>query len=223
MSKEKSANDIALKLRTLYKGTLYIGIGGLYILLLGMMLVYVGFLGALLTCFLICLVQLFRYIAGDVDRLGWVMSNKNISSDSFSGAGDATQTYQSRMLMLLVGLIQIANLAIVYQCYVNSTAKWAGLALVAIVSVELMFKQIRKTNREIDYELASYGLKDRSPVHGAVISNARQPAKVVDKTKANDKIDSKLATLQALVDSGDVTESAFQEVKDRLLIERVMS
>lgn len=52
-------------------------------------------------------------------------------------------------------------LAIVYQCYVTSTAQWAGIAFVVIVAVELMFKQIRKTNHEINYELPSYGLKDR--------------------------------------------------------------
>ncbi len=104
----------------------------------------VGFLGALLTTFLISVVQLFRYIAGDVDRLGWVMTGKNIA-DTVTGQGESTQKYQSRMLKL----IQTANLAIVYQCYVTSSAMWAGIAFVAFVAVELMFKQIRKTSHDL--------------------------------------------------------------------------
>ncbi len=81
MPKEKSTNDITLKLRKLWKGTIYIGITGIYVLLLGMVLVFTGLSPTLLTFFLIALIQLFRCIAGDVDRLGWVMDNKEVSGE----------------------------------------------------------------------------------------------------------------------------------------------
>lgn len=187
MPKEKSTNDIALKLRKLWKGTIYIGITGVYVLLLGMVLVFTGLSPALLTFFLIALVQLFRYIAGDVDRLGWVMDNKEVS-----GEQEDARTYQSKMLLLLFSIIQISNLAIVYQTYQISTGSWAFLAFIGILAIELMFMKIRKINHEIDYELASYGLKDSSPIcQGANAQNFNESK----FTKENEEIDKKLELL----------------------------
>jgi hypothetical protein len=214
MSKEKSTNDIALKLRKLWKGTIYIGISGIYIFLLGMVLMFVGLKAALLTFFLIALVQLFRYVAGDVDRLGWVMENKEIS-----GAQDDTRKYQSKMLLLLFSLIQLSNLAIIYQTHVISTKMWALFAFFGILAIELMFRQIRNLNHEIDYELASYGIKDRNPISGGANSPMTHEN---NSAKANDKIDKKLDTLKSMVENGDITEKAYEEVRDRELIKRIM-
>jgi hypothetical protein len=214
MSKEKSTNDIALKLRKLWKGTIYIGISGIYIFLLGMVLMFVGLKAALLTFFFIALVQLFRYVAGDVDRLGWVMENKEIS-----GAQEDTRKYQSKMLFLLFSLIQISNLVIIYQTYVISTKMWALFAFFGILAIELMFRKIRNLNHEIDYELASYGIKDRNPIS----SGANSPmTHEKNSVKANDKIDNKLETLKSMVENGDITEKAYEEVRDRELIKRIM-
>jgi len=214
MSKEKSTNDIALKLRKLWKGTIYIGISGIYIFLLGMVLMFVGLKAALLTFFLIALVQLFRYVAGDVDRLGWVMENKEIS-----GAQEDTRKYQSKMLLLLFSLIQLSNLAIIYQIHVISTKMWALFAFFGILAIELMFRQIRNLNHEIDYELASYGIKDRNPISDGANSPMTHEN---NSAKANDKIDKKLDTLKSMVENGDITEKAYEEVRDRELIKRIM-
>ncbi|NQZ90169.1 MAG: hypothetical protein HRT54_21615 [Colwellia sp.] len=215
MPKEHSTNDIALKLRKLWKGTIYIGITGGYVLLLGMVLVFTGFRPALLTFFLIALVQLFRYIAGDVDRLGWVMDNKKVS-----GEQEDARSYQSKMLLLLFSIIQISNLAIVYQTYKISTGSWAFLVFIGILAIELLFMKIRKINHEIDYELASYGLKDRDPIcHGAIPQNFNESK----FTKENEVIDKKLETLKLMVDKGELTQKAFEEVRDQHLIKRIMN
>ena len=211
---EKSTNDIALKLRKLWKGTIYIGISGIYIFLLGMVLMFVGLKAALLTFFLIALVQLFRYVAGDVDRLGWVMENKDIS-----GVKEDTRKYQSKMLLLLFVLIQISNLAIIYQTYAVSTKMWTLLTFIGFIGVELMFRQIRSLNHEIDYELASYGIKDRNPISsGAHSQNMHETSSV----KANEKIDKKLEKLKFMAENGDITQKAYEEIKDRELIKRIM-
>ena len=215
MPKEKSTNDIALKLRKLWKGTIYIGITGVYVLLLGMVLVFTGLRPALLTFFLIALVQLFRYIAGDVDRLGWVMDNKEVS-----GEQEDTRSYQSKMLLLLFSIIQISNLAIVYQTYQISTGSWAFLAFIGIFAIELMFMKIRKINHEVDYELASYGLKDNGPIcHGANAQDFNESK----FTKENEEIDKKLETLKLMVDKGELTQKAYEEVRDQQLIKRIMN
>jgi len=208
MPKEKSTNEIALKFRTLWKGTIYIGIGGIYTFLIGMVLIFVGLKAALLTVFFIALVQLFRYIAGDVHRLGWVMENNEIS-----GAQEDTRKYQSSMLLLLFLLIQISNLAIIYQVYVISSTMWVLFTFFGILAVELMFRQIRNLNHEIDYELASYGIKDRSP-----ISNEYETG----LTKERNDIDEKLGKLKLLVEQGSISQKAYEEVRDRELIERIM-
>jgi hypothetical protein len=211
---EKSTNDIALKLRKLWKGTIYIGISGVYIFLLGMVLMFVGLKAALLTFFLIALVQLFRYVAGDVDRLGWVMENKDIS-----GVQEDTRKYQSKMLLLLFSLIQISNLAIIYQTYVVSTKMWALLTFLGILAVELMFRQIRNLNHEIDYELASYGIKDRNAISSGAHS---QEVHETSSAKSNEKIDIKLEKLKSMAENGDITQKAYEEIKDRELIKRIM-
>jgi hypothetical protein len=214
ITKEKSTNDIALKLRKLWKGTIYIGISGIYILLLGMVLMFVGLKAALLTFFLIALVQLFRYVAGDVDRLGWVMENKEIS-----GAREDTRKYQSKMLLLLFSLIQISNLLIIYQIYVISTEMWALIAFFSILAVELMFRQIRGLNHEIDYELASYGIKDRNPISsGANSPNIHE----ANSAEVKDTLDKKLEALKSMVEHGEITKKAYEEVRDRELIKRIM-
>ncbi len=214
MAKEQSVSDIALKLRKLWKGTIFIGIGGIYVFLLGMVITYVGLKASLLTFFLIALAQLFRYVAGDVDRLGWVMENKDIS-----GEQEDSRKYQSKMLMLLFGLIQSANLAIVYQVYAVSTTSWALLALFGLLAVELMFRKIRNLNHEINYELASYGLKDNNPISSGA---NRHYVEEVEAPGSKEGIDKKLAKLKSMVEQGQISQEAYEAVRDRELIQRVM-
>ena len=109
-----------VKLRRLWKGTLFVGIGGGYVLLVAMLFIYQGWRAALLALFLIGVAQFFRYIANDVDRIGWRMSNEW----SDEPIAESTKRYQSRMLIALVGLAQATNLALIYQAYHLGDLRW---------------------------------------------------------------------------------------------------
>jgi hypothetical protein len=93
-------SDINVRLQRLWKGTLFVGIAGLYVLIVSMLLIYHGWRRALLSIFLIVLSQFFRYIANDVDRIGWNITNRQQGKE----ISESTKTYQSLMLYLLVGL-----------------------------------------------------------------------------------------------------------------------
>jgi hypothetical protein len=142
------------------------------------------------------------------------MENKEIS-----GAQEDARKYQSKMLLLLFSLIQVSNLVIIYQSYRISTGMWALLVFLAVLAVELMFRQIRNINHEIDYELASYGIKDRNPISSGANTHQFNESK---STQVNDDIDKKLAILKSMVEQGYITQAAYEEVRDRQLIKRIM-
>jgi hypothetical protein len=142
------------------------------------------------------------------------MENKEIS-----GAQEDARKYQSKMLLLLFSLIQVSNLVIIYQSYRISTGMWALLVFLGVLAVELMFRQIRNINHEIDYELASYGIKDRNPISSGANTHQFNESK---STQVNDDIDKKLAILKSMVEQGYITQAAYEEVRDRQLIKRIM-
>lgn len=142
------------------------------------------------------------------------MENKEIS-----GAQEDARKYQSKMLLLLFSLIQVSNLVIIYQSYRISTGMWALLVFLGVLAVELMFRQIRNINHEIDYELASYGIKDRNPISSGANTHQFNESK---STQVNDDIDKKLAILKSMVEQGYITQTAYEEVRDRQLIKRIM-
>ncbi|MFT6087360.1 MAG: hypothetical protein ACJAWT_000776 [Glaciecola sp.] len=142
------------------------------------------------------------------------MENKEIS-----GAQEDARKYQSKMLLLLFSLIQVSNLVIIYQSYRISTGLWALLVFLGVLAVELMFRQIRNINHEIDYELASYGIKDRNPISSGANTHQFNESK---STQVNDDIDKKLAILKSMVEQGYITQAAYEEVRDRQLIKRIM-
>jgi hypothetical protein len=82
-----------------------------------------------------------------------------------------------------------------------------------------MFRQIRNINHEIDYELASYGIKDRNPISSGANTHQFNESK---STQVNDDIDKKLAILKSMVEQGYITQTAYEEVRDRQLIKRIM-
>ena len=205
MSKENNNTTMALNLRRLWKGTLYIGVTGIYAFLLGMLLVHRGWRPAVLVLFLIGLGQWFRHIASDVDRIGWVLSKEEPSEKQAE-----EKRYQSKMLILLFALIQLLNIGIIYQAYIISTWMWALIVALIILIVEIIFGQIRSVNRRIDYESASYGIKDSSPLAtGASILKHKE-------------VDAKLVKLKRMAELGEITQKAYEKVRDRALIDRVM-
>ena len=197
---------LAVNLRRLWKGTLYIGVTGIYAFLLGMFLIHRGWRSALLLAFLIGLGQWFRHIARDVDRIGWMMSKKE-PSERLS----EEKRYQTKMITLLFALIQLLNVGIICQTYIISTWMWALIVTVALLITEMIFSQIRGVNRRINYESASYGIKDYSPISsGASVLRHKE-------------IDDRLAKLRQMAENGEITQKAYEKFRDRALIERVMN
>ena len=201
-----------VKLQRLWKGTLFVGICGGYVLLVAMLFVYHGWRPALLALFLIGVAQFFRYIANDVDRIGWRMSNE------WSGEpiADSTKRYQRRMLIALVGLAQAVNLALIYQAYHLGDLRWMLPTLVGLALVDLLYSRIRSVNRRIEFEEASYGFKDRNPLTGGP-----EAVRATDRA-LQDKLDAKLDKLKALADEGKISEAAFEKARDKHRIRSVM-
>ena len=86
MSTAPPDSEIRLRLQRLWKGTLFVGVGGAYIALLAGALILFGWQAALLVVFLVLLGQCFRYIANDIDRLGWAMGRDGPSKVEGSAA-----------------------------------------------------------------------------------------------------------------------------------------
>ncbi|MCB1176690.1 MAG: hypothetical protein KDK36_03830 [Leptospiraceae bacterium] len=216
MSEEIDGAAITLKLRRLWKGTLYVGITGLYSFLLGVLLFYKDFLSALLVFFLIFLVQLFRYIANDVDRLGWIMSQKDTTDKDIEA-----RKYQKKMMILLLLLVQLSNLGIVYKIYTISNLDYTIMVVFGVVIVELLFLRIRKVNKIIDYERASYGINNYDPLidgpSGNDTNDYLEAEELPPKT-----LEEKLEILKEMAKKGQISQKAYEEVRDRELIDRVM-
>ena len=217
---EQKAAAINAKLRQLWKGTLYVGIVGIYLSTLGIHLFRSGWGSAAIVMFFIALVQLFRYIANDVDRLGWIMREDELTNEQ-----KKVKQYQSSMYAFLFSLMQFANLGIVYFS-LDLSNNIAGFIAGGLVITEVIFNVIRNVNRTIDYERASYGIKDASPVfHGPDYQTAYtdydQPEEKIETYE--EKSDKKIAKLQAMVDKGLISQKAFEEARDKEIVERIMS
>ncbi len=201
-SRETSADRLALRLRRLWMGTLYIGVFAVYTLLLGLLLVHYGWRPALLSLFLIGLIQLFRYVAYDVERIGWLLSQQNIE-----GEKEEIVQHRTRLQFLLQALILLLNLAIVYQVYLVSRWQQAIALLIGLILVEMMFRQIRATNRQISYESPLYGIKHTGPMTASPESS---------------RVEEKLAQLKQMAEREEISQKAYEKVRDRELIRRVM-
>ncbi|MDE0190431.1 MAG: hypothetical protein OXQ90_03660 [Gammaproteobacteria bacterium] len=197
-----------VKLQRLWKGTLFVGIGGGYVLVVAMLFVYHGWRAALLALFLIAVSQFFRYIANDVDRIGWRMSN-----ESDEAAAETTKRYQRRMLFALAGLIQALNLALIYQAYHLGDLRWMLPILIGVVLIEVLYSRIRSVNRRVEFEEASYGFKDRGPL-------TRGPEAMQASNQA--RLDRRLEELKTLADEGLISRKAYEKARDRHRIRSVM-
>ena len=105
--------------------------------IVSLFLIHHGWRAALLSVFFIALAQLFRYIANDVDRIGW-----SIDRDRESGVGDATRRYQRSMLYLSFGLTQAQHLALIVQAGVVAGPAPALAMLATLVFIEVLYARI---------------------------------------------------------------------------------
>ena len=212
------ATDVHVQLQRLWKGTLFVGIAGGYILLVASLFVFHGWRPALLAVFLVAMSQFFRYIANEVDRIGWRLRNAPTSSGSGESGklGTTTTRFQTRMLVLLLALAQLQNLALAGQAYLLADAKWALATIVGLAIIEILYAQIRRVNRRVDFEEASYGFRDRSVLRDG-------PAAIDASDQAREaKLARKLDRLKELADEGQISERAYRKACDKLRIDHIV-
>ena len=120
------------------------------------------------------------------------------------------------MLYLLLGLLQLVNLALIYQGYVLAGITWALGTLAGLVFIELLYSQVRGVNRRVEFEQASYGFRDKG-----VFSDGPESMSPSDRAK-KDKLDRKLERLREMADEGLISQKAYQKTRDRYRIHGVM-
>lgn len=210
--------DAETRLRRLWKGTLLVGVAGGYVLLVSALLLQHSWQAALLAAFLVVVSQFLRYIASDVDRIGWHLSerkNQEQDAQAATPAADAVR-YQARLFRGLIVLAQLVNVALVVQAFALGGVLRALATLLGLAVIEVLFSRIRKVNREVTFEQASYGFSDRPPLHGG-------PARAGPWDEvANERLQRKLETLRQMAEAGEISTEAYRKARDKWLVRRVM-
>ena len=207
-------SDIRLRLQRLWKGTLFVGVAGGYLGLLAGGLILFGWRAALLALFFVLLGQCLRYIANDIDRLGWSMARAAESADGRFDA--ATKRDQRRMLRLLGTLALLPSVALTAQAYVLGDWQAASVVAAVLTLVEALYLAIRRANRRTAFTEASYGLRDNS-LFGRGPDSVRDLA----ETRAV-RVERRLGELKAMADEGRISQRAYEKARDKHRVDLVM-
>lgn len=213
MSTAPPDSEIRLRLQRLWKGTLFVGVGGAYIALLAAALILFGWQAALLAVFLVLLGQCFRYIANDIDRLGWAMGRDGPSKVEGSAA---TRRDQTRLLWILGILVLAPSAALIVQAQFLGGGRVALVVGVTLVFVEGLYMAIRRVNRRTAFQEASYGLRDRS-----LFSRGPDNMRALERTRA-ERVERQLEQLEAMADDGRISRRAYEKARDKLRVDLVM-
>ncbi len=208
-----NANQLHTRLQRLWKGTLVVAITAGYLLILTLLLIHRDWKAALMALFLIVLAQFFRYIGDDVDRIGWQLSRQ--SGEPGREGDEAANRRQKRMHRLLVGLTQLPNLALVAHGYWLGGERWAIALAIGVVAIEFLHTRIRKVNRAVAFEQASFGFVERGLFEGPE-SIAR-----LQETKER-RVEERLATLERMADEGLISRKAFEKARDKARVRLVL-
>ena len=213
MSTATPDSEIRLRLQRLWKGTLFVGVGGAYIALLAGALILFGWKAALLAVFFVLLGQCFRYIANDIDRLGWAMTRDG-ASEAEDGA--ATKRDQTRLLWLLGILVLAPSAALIVQAQYLGGGRVALVVGVTLSVVEALYAAIRRVNRRTAFQEASYGLRDRS-----LFSRGPDAMRALSRTREA-RVERQLDQLEAMADDGRISRRAYEKACDKLRVELVL-
>ena len=217
---QAGAVDAETRLRRLWKGTLLVGVAGGYALLVALLLVQHGWQAALLAVFFVVVAQVLRYIASDVDRIGW-----NLSQGRRTEAGaqerqpapsESAVRYQGRLYRGLVAQVQVVNVALVAQAFLLGSWDRALATAFALAVIEILFMQVRKVNRQVTFEQASYGFSDRR-----LLSDGPSADGPWDEA-ANARLQRKLERLREMADAGEISAKAYRRERDKWLVRSVM-
>ncbi len=212
MSDTERENPYLIKLRRLWKGTLYICVVALFVAVVVTTLVLLGWQSSLLALGLLALSQVFRYVASEVDRIGWVLRLQNDSENQ----EQSTTRLRRTLLVLLIILVQLPNFALlVYVVYGDVGLYWSLAYFATLSVIEILFQEIRRVNRRVAYREASYGLPDRSPLNVGPHEGSKhesQDAILLDR----------LDRLEKLVDEGKISRKSFEKARDKYWVRHVM-
>lgn len=210
-----SSTDLHTRLQRLWKGTLVVAITAGYLLILTLLLIHRDWRAALMALFLIALAQFFRYIGDDVDRIGWQLSRQ--ADQRREPADDDTQQRQAHMRRVLVGLTQLPNLALVGHGYWLGGPAWAAALFFGVVAIEFLHARMRKTNRAVAFEQASFGFAERSLLTGGPESIARL------KETEERRVEERLGTLERMAEEGRISRKAYEKARDKARVSLVMA
>ena len=206
-----NANQLHTRLQRLWKGTLVVAITAGYLLILTLLLIHRDWKAALMALFLIVLAQFFRYIGDDVDRIGWQLSRQSGESER----DEEANRRQKRMHRLLVGLTQLPNLALVGHGYWLGGQRWAIALAIGVVAIEFLHTRIRKVNRAVAFEQASFGFVERGLFEGPE-SIAR-----LQETKER-RVEERLSTLERMAEEGLISRKAYEKARDKARVRLVL-
>lgn len=205
---------LLLKLQRLWKGTLYVGAIACWLSLLAGALALGGWQALVAVVCVIGIGQFFRYLANDVDRIGWALSVKTPG-----GRAEPAARYRKRIGRVLFVLLQCTNAALAALAYAYGGWVWAAAAVGVLIVAEFLYARIRAVNRQVQFEQASYGFRDRDPlVDGADLLNPDD----YREHPPLPSLDEKLATLREMAERGEISQAAYENVRDAKLVERVM-
>ena len=217
MSNADSESQYLIRLRRLWKGTLYIGIVAFYITVVVGSLVLINWQAGLFALGLVGLSQLFRYVASEVDRIGWLLQTQNTEDDGSRLDEDqdlSTNKLRRNLFRLLALLVQLPNIALIIYVYGNVGMLWSVACVAALALIELMYQEIRRVNRKVAYREASYGFQDRAMFTSDQTGGTREGQDAALKDR--------LERLEQLVDEGKISRKGYEKARDRYWIRHVM-
>ena len=201
-----------LRLLRLWKGVLLLTIGTSYVLYILWMLLYVGWREALFAALAVVLIQGLRFVANEVDRIGWRLTGQTDNEDETENP----HKLQKRLLVLIVFLIQAANIALVVQAYWITDLHWVIGLVALLIFIELLFAMVRRVNREISFDSPVYG----SPEGLWLGMDSNRTTS--DLEKRLEKLDERLDSLDELRQEGKISAEAYRRAVDEYRVAEAM-
>ena len=212
MADTDQLTDNHVTILRLLKGTFYGLIFAAYVAFIFVVFVYSTWINALLVAALIALAQFLRFIASDVDRIGWMISSESDQSSD----EQATRKSRIQLLVVLIILLHSANIGLLYLSYVLLGQMWALGWLLAVVAIEVMFVKVRSVNRRIRFQYASYGFRDSPILFDSPESVRRR------NHAAAVRMEERLDKLHQMAESGEISWKAYKKARDNVRVERVL-